>query len=118
MSCGQKFYAIPGGEFTGFVVCLWCGAVLKQNLPFHNCLLYGDICEWHVRTVASLRHCLFPNCVKQSYSILDSLSHNYRTHNTLIFYTCDGCGIGFVSKIGVYLHRQHTNYKCDTFNMQ
>ena len=114
MNPDQKFYIIPGGDFAGFVVCLWCGAILKNNLPFHNCLLYGDIYEWHIRSTGSLKYCLFSDCLQKNYSILDSLIHNYHTHNTVIIYTCDICGVGFVSKIGVFLHRQHTNYQCDS----
>ena len=110
----QKFYIIPGGDFTGYVVCLWCCTVLKNNLAYHNCLLYTDIYEWNIRATSSLRHCPFTNCPCKNDCILDSLNHNYHIHNTVIIYTCDKCGIGFVSKIGVYLHRQHTNYQCDS----
>ena len=112
MALVQKMFHILYGHFTGYAICLSCGALLKNYLPFHNCLLYCNIEELNIKTCQSIAFCIFPSCNKTNNSILSYLNHMFDDHKTLLLYKCDLCGIAFVSKVGVYHHMEMTSYKC------
>ena len=116
MSSTQDFYHISGGKFAGHVICLWCGALLKNNLAYHSCLLYPDIDEWYIQTCCSLRFCPFATCSRVNYSIGEHVCHILNDHMTLILYTCDLCGVAYVSKTAVYLHKKSINFLCNSMD--
>ena len=105
MSSLNNFYNILCGEYTGYSICLWCGAILKVNLRYHNCLVYPNIPDWHTYTVAVLCPCAYENCHVRNNSVQEYITHMVKTHSTLVFYMCKRCGIGYISYIGVKLHQ-------------
>ena len=86
MKAGQKFYFITSGQFSGFSICVWCGAVLKNNLDFHSCLTYHDIYNWHLQTLSSLHHCPLPNCNWINSTLKGYLDHTINKHSILIIF--------------------------------
>ena len=108
----HHFYMLTSGTYKGHVICLWCTALLKAHLAFHNCLLYPNIAEWHIRAVSSTKNCPFPACCSISYSLKDYLMHILQWHGTLILFTCPDCGVGYMCKNSVQLHQRSVSYDC------
>ena len=106
LTSSQQFYLISSGDYARFVVYLWCGAVLKCNLDYHNCLLYCNIVEWHMTTLLLLRKCPFTNCRHSPTSVLEYIHHIIHYHRTVIIYVCPTCNIGFISLAGINCHHE------------
>ena len=108
----QHIFLITFGNYNGYVICLWCSALLKANLRFHNCLLYPNIAEWHMNVLSGIKLCPFSHCGIQNWNLKDYVRHVINSHNTVLFFTCPDCGIAFISRAGVQLHRKSVDYKC------
>ena len=108
----QHIFLITSGNYKGYVICLWCSALLKANLRFHNCLLYPNIAEWHMNVLSGIKLCPFSRCGIQNWNLKDYIRHVINSHKTVLFFTCPDCGIAFMSHAGVQLHRKSVDYKC------
>ena len=108
----QHIFLITSGNYKGYVICLWCSTLLKANLWFHNCLLYPNIAEWHMNVLSGIKLCSFSRCGIQNWNLKDYVRHVINSHKTVLFFTCPDCGIAFMSRAGVQLHRKSVDYKC------
>ena len=99
----HHFYLLTSGEYKGYVICLWCSAILKCNLRYHNYLLYPNITEWHMSVLNSTRNCPMTTCHFSTYQLKDYVRHLINVHNTIIIFTCLRCGIGFASRNAIII---------------
>ena len=109
---GQTFHFISGGEYSNYAVCLWCGAILKCNLDYRNCLTYANIYHWHMRTLPAVKECPVHTCQAITTDIDSYLTHILNEHGLLIIYSCATCGVGFISLVGVALHTEIISGLC------
>ena len=109
----QHFYLLTSGAYNGHVICLWCNAILKSNLKYHNCLLYPNITEWHMAVLNCTRVCPFGDCSFTNNHLKDYIRHLINTHRRIIIFTCLDCGVGFTAESAVNLHRHSVGYNCN-----
>ena len=65
-----------------------------------------------MNVLSGIKQCPFSQCGIQHWNLKDYIRHVINTHHTLLLFTCPDCGIGFMSRAGVKLHRKSVEYKC------